>query len=432
MDDDSPTTGDPIADALAKALRWLHQQADQLFPQPHEAARPAPADMTDKQLQQDIHNVGGNLLNGHGPMIMSGFARYGTATTDPRFKHAMPTTVRGHLLNMTADANDSYGLALRGLNKHAHASALGAIRNVAETLRQTSWLLEDPDDRVRQARAYRLTLNAINQYHLMTKTLRRVTKDSEQPSDLATQLDAAEERMRRSLTAITERDGIAQCPTNAGKPSKLIERYLPEHGGFMLYALLSKRRRPPRRGPRLPLLRTTWNRRLRLRLPGQPPRPRLLDRPEHQALPRPRPPRRTHPRLARLGRDREHRRNQPSAPSRRSRTPVHRTDVPGHGRRRQAQLKPTSRQRRLGRRSITTHGDRKLNERSPSDPSEPTIHSSRYQVRRPPSRRPREQAHHRVDHPALTRPPHPRGRAPTRCARATGGPAGRDPDTRPP
>jgi hypothetical protein len=238
MDDDSPTTGDPIADALAKALRWLHQQADQLFPQPHEAARPAPADMTDKQLQQDIHNVGGNLLNEHGPMIMSGFARYGTATTDPRFKHAMPTTVRGHLLNMTADANDSYGLALRGLNKHAHASALGAIRNVAEILGQASWLLEDLDDRVRQARAYRLTLNAINQYHLIAKTLRRVTKDSEQPSDLATQLDAAEERMRRSLTAITEQDGIT-IPDNPGKPSKLIERYLPEHGGYMLYALLS-------------------------------------------------------------------------------------------------------------------------------------------------------------------------------------------------
>ena len=248
MDDDSPTTGDPIADALAKALRWLHQQADQLFPQPHEAARPAPADMTDKQLQQDIHNVGGNLLNGHGPMIMRGFARYGTATTDPRFKHAMPTTVRGHLLNMTADANDSYGLALRGLNKHAHASALGAIRNVAETLGQTSWLLEDPDDRVRQARAYRLTLNAINQYHLIAKTLRRVTKDSEQPSDLATQLDSAEERMRRSLTAITEQDGIT-IPDNPGKPPKLIERYLPEHGGYMLYALFERRRTPAPAAP---------------------------------------------------------------------------------------------------------------------------------------------------------------------------------------
>ncbi len=82
MDDDSPRQATHRR-RLAKALRWLHQQADQLFPQPHEAARPAPADMTDKQLQQDIHDVGGNLLNGHGPMIMSGFARYGTATTDP-------------------------------------------------------------------------------------------------------------------------------------------------------------------------------------------------------------------------------------------------------------------------------------------------------------------------------------------------------------
>jgi hypothetical protein len=233
MTDDSPTPGDPIADALANALRWLHQQAEQLFPPPHEAAHPAPGDMTDKQLQQDIHDVGGTLLNRHGPMIMRGFARYGTATTDPRFKHAMPTTVRGHLLNMTADANDSYGLALLGLNKHAHASALGPIRNVAETLAWASWLLEDPDERIRQARAYRLTLNAIKQYHLIAKTLARVAPDSQQPPDLAKRLADAEDKMRRSLTAIAEQDGVT-IPGNPGKPSKLIERYLPEHGGYML------------------------------------------------------------------------------------------------------------------------------------------------------------------------------------------------------
>ena len=45
MSDDSPTTDDPIADALAKAFRWLHQQIEQVFPQPYETARPAPADI---------------------------------------------------------------------------------------------------------------------------------------------------------------------------------------------------------------------------------------------------------------------------------------------------------------------------------------------------------------------------------------------------
>lgn len=158
MSENSPTPGDPIGDALAKALRWLRQQADQILPHPREPARPAPADLTDKQFQEDIHDVGGHLLNKHGSDLQRSFARHGTTTTDPRFKHAMPTTVRGHLLSMTADANDSYGLALLGLNKHAHASALGPIRNVAETFAWASWLLEDPDEHTRQARAYRLTL----------------------------------------------------------------------------------------------------------------------------------------------------------------------------------------------------------------------------------------------------------------------------------
>lgn len=235
---DSPTTDDPIADALAKAFRWLHQQIEQVFPQPYETARPAPADMTDKQLHNDIHDVGGTLLNSLAPVLMHSFNLHGMAITDPRFHHPMPTTVRGHVLTMTADATDSYGLALVGLNKHATAAALGPIRSLAETLARASWLLENPDEDARQARAYRLTLNAIKQYHQIAKTLGRVAKDIEQTPELATRLADAEEKMRRSLKAIVDQDGIT-IPDNPGTASGLIERYLREHGGYMFCALLS-------------------------------------------------------------------------------------------------------------------------------------------------------------------------------------------------
>jgi hypothetical protein len=234
MSNDNPVPGDPIADALTRALRWLHRQIEQLAPPP----RPAPPDMTDKQLQQDIHDVGATLLNKHGPVLMRSFQRYGTTTTDPRFQHAMPTTVRGHLLNMTTDANDSYGLALLGLNKHASAAALGPIRNIAETLAWASWLLETPDEDTRQARAYRITLNAIDQVRARNQTWERLAPGSAQRAELGPRLAAAEERMRRNLEAIAQQDGIT-IPDNPGSASRLIERYLPEHGGYMLYALLS-------------------------------------------------------------------------------------------------------------------------------------------------------------------------------------------------
>lgn len=146
---------------------------------------------------------------------------------DPRFRHAMPTTVRGHVLAMTTEANDAFGLSLLGLREHATAAALGPIRNIAETVAWAKWLLESPDDDVRQARAYRLTLNALDGYRSMRETLVRVAGQSAQAAELAPQLAAAEDRMRRSLAAMTDQDGIT-IPASPGRASRLIEHYLPE------------------------------------------------------------------------------------------------------------------------------------------------------------------------------------------------------------
>ncbi len=80
---------------------------------------------------------------------------------------------------MIIQANDSYGLALLGLREHATASALGPIRNVAETYTYAKWLLESPDEKVRLSRAYRLTMDAIDQLGEQKRTLERVASGSE-------------------------------------------------------------------------------------------------------------------------------------------------------------------------------------------------------------------------------------------------------------
>jgi hypothetical protein len=178
------------------------------------------------------------LLNGLAPIIGQSFARYGAPAEmgDPRFPHGMPVKARGHVLTMVAEANDAFGLALLGLGKHATAAALGPIRIVLETLAWARWLLEDPDEGVRQARAYRRTLNGIEGYQQFGETLRRVVGQSAETE--ASSVIVAGQRMKDDLTAVVSQDGVV-IPANPGSISKLAQQYLPEHGGYQLYALLN-------------------------------------------------------------------------------------------------------------------------------------------------------------------------------------------------
>lgn len=236
---DVPVTGKTIMDAITKGLRWLDRQIETIVdPTPQLARTAAPADLTDVQLHQAIYGVGGTLLNGHGPVLQGSFARYGAPTlTDRRFPSAIPATIRSHVLMMIIQANDSYGLALLGLREHATASALGPIRNVAETYAYAKWLLESPDENVRLGRAYRLTMNAIDQLREQKRMLEKVAPQSELTLHLAPMLGTAAERMSMRLTELAQEDGVSI----AAKPrlSELLEKHLPESGGYMFYSLLS-------------------------------------------------------------------------------------------------------------------------------------------------------------------------------------------------
>lgn len=106
---------------------------------------------------------------------------------------------------------------------------------MTETLAWARWLLEDPDEDARQARAYRLTMNGIEgSYSRVARTLVTVAGQSEQ----ATWLAAAGQRMKDHLNAMASQDGVT-IPANPGSMSKLAQEYLPEHGGYVLYSLLN-------------------------------------------------------------------------------------------------------------------------------------------------------------------------------------------------
>ena len=235
---DVPVTGKTIIDTISKALRWLDRQIEMIAgPARQPAPAPAPADLTDVQLHQAIHDVGGTLLNRHGPVLQDSFARYGPTMGDPRFPATMPTTVRSHVLLMIVQANDSYGLALLGLREHATASALGPIRNVAETYAYARWLLESAEENVRLGRAYRLTMNAIDQLREQKRMLEKAAPRSDLALQVAPMLGTAAKRMSRRLAELAQEDGVAI----ADKPrrSELLQKHLPDSGGYLFYSLLS-------------------------------------------------------------------------------------------------------------------------------------------------------------------------------------------------
>lgn len=234
---DIPPTGSPVLDSMIKlGGRLVRQVEHAIIPPP--PPQPAPADMNDKELHSAIYNIGAELLNRLGPVIQGSFARYGYDLNDRRFKHPITITVRGHVLTMSTDANDAYGLAITGLNRHAHASALAPIRLILETLAWLSWLVEDPDEKVRRARAYRLAMNASESYRRVGQTYNRVAPNSAEAAEINSRLAAACDRMKRELLDLAAEDGVTIAP-DPGSLSKLAEQYLSDHGGYMTYAILS-------------------------------------------------------------------------------------------------------------------------------------------------------------------------------------------------
>jgi hypothetical protein len=205
--------------------RLVRQIEDAILPPPPPAASTA---MTDEELHSAIYNIGARLLNDLGKVVQDSFARHGYDLNEHRFRRPITMTVRGHVLTMSTDANDAYGLAIAGLNTQAHAAVLGPIRFILESLAWLSWLQEDSDDNVRRARAYRLAMNDVESFRRVGNTFNRVTAEADHAKDMNSRLAAASDRMKHELLDLADEDGIA-IPPSPGSVSKLAEQYLSAH-----------------------------------------------------------------------------------------------------------------------------------------------------------------------------------------------------------
>jgi len=135
-------------------------------------------------------------------------------------------------------AYDAFGLVLRTLNYQAHAAALGPIRSIAETLALTKWLLErsNPDERL--ARSLRLGLDQADELDKQRRAMERIVADSPERMQLSRILSDTEQKLRDAAADQASRNGV-EIAESHDRASRLMEQYLPEHGGYLLYSLLS-------------------------------------------------------------------------------------------------------------------------------------------------------------------------------------------------
>jgi hypothetical protein len=238
MSDNIATTSSSYADLIATIRGWLTGQIDQLMPQLLTTRQAPPASMTDEQLHEAVYRVGAELLNNISVhVLMPTYARNGVRP-DPRFPHGIPTTVRDHVLTMFTSAHDSFGLSVIGLQKHATAAALGPIRNVAETLTLTRWLLDCPSEADRQGRAYRLTLGAIDRFREDARLLKKVSSHDTPALKGAEWMADSADQMARELEAMAQQDQIT-IASKPPKPSIRAAQFGSGTDGYMLYALTS-------------------------------------------------------------------------------------------------------------------------------------------------------------------------------------------------
>lgn len=221
---------DRLLDGATRVFDELGSVVGRLVPTP--PPKP-PGDLTDAELRSAVFRVGGRLLDDMGPVHQASFG--GRVTDDPRWHHALPTTVEMHVRILFTAATDSYGLALLGLRAHASASALGPIRHQAESLGILRWLLEPGEQTERRERAFAITRDSISLFQ-------RIADGFEAAVHADADLRAAAPRFRRSvsdmqaaLAQIAAEDGLRNdvvLPTRR----TLFDRYL---GGYLFFRALS-------------------------------------------------------------------------------------------------------------------------------------------------------------------------------------------------
>lgn len=153
---------------------------------------------------------------------------------DKRWLHPIPSTVKTHIWTMFNGATDAFAVAAGGLQGWASAATLGQIRNVAESLVLVKWLLDTDDDVEQHRRAYALTKKGLNPYGKHKSQLEEVADGSMQTLEMAERIGVAADKMKANFEVLQKEAGISACP--APKNPQLFAKYLPEAGGYLLFA----------------------------------------------------------------------------------------------------------------------------------------------------------------------------------------------------
>jgi hypothetical protein len=190
--------------------------------------------MTDAQLLEAIFSITKRLIDhAVGPWTMASF-NDGQPINEPLFKAPMPTTPRQHVLLTFTSAHDSACLAEMGLHHSASAAAIGALRNVAESFVQLSWLLDDEDDMQRLGRTYGLIERALDEQRTMLDAMHRsANRMGRTPHPWLALLEAAQQRNRAALADMARENGVTIVPFTRNVDK--FEEYLGDEGGYLFF-----------------------------------------------------------------------------------------------------------------------------------------------------------------------------------------------------
>ena len=230
-----PTTGNPVVDTMTRIFGWLGSRLPEFTPP--RSAPTEPAKMTDAQLLEAIFAISKQLIDqAVGPWMMASFD--GGTINEPLFKGPMPTKPRDSVLLTFASADDSACLAEMRLHHCASAAATGALRNVAESFVQLSWLLDTDDDRQRLGRTYGLIARALEDRRRTIEVMRKwANRTGRTPHPWMALLEASQQRSCADLDNLVQANKVTiePLPPNVD----LFEQYLADEGGYLFFSQLS-------------------------------------------------------------------------------------------------------------------------------------------------------------------------------------------------
>jgi hypothetical protein len=150
----------------------------------------------------------------------------------------LPVRVPPQLEHLAATALDPLRGGMEAAAQHLGATTAACLRFLGETAALMQWLVDDPDPRERQLRAFRLQRSWIS---AQAKMIRRIAE--REPHEARRLADEASVKELESLEQVLLKVASAEGFRHVGMaPSRreIFDRYLKVHGGYGFFSLMSQ------------------------------------------------------------------------------------------------------------------------------------------------------------------------------------------------